>query len=217
MSTFIDSAQLQPNGQPRFRIPAHPEHPAWDAAAAEEAAGGVEADVRIFLDAQCGEGDVVVDLDPGFGFVALTAATATSGMPQVLVYGLSASDGQRVQDAAADAGAWLDTFAAAELGAVASEASARLGDEGRLFVHCRTAHVPGVCTALLPQREADRLLAICVSDAHTAGDWSAAARALGDIGLAPAYLAEQQGQVVLLPEKGTPTGPIIAIPADLLP
>lgn len=216
MSQFIPSAQVQANGQPRFRIPAHPGVAAWDAAAAEEASGGVEADIRIFLDAQCGEGDVVVDLHPGFGFVALSAATVTNGMPAVLVYGLPDGAVQPLQDAAADAGAWFDAFPAERREQMPQDVAERVADDGRVFVHCRAADVAGVCAALLPQREADRLLAVCIADAGGAQTWPDASRALTEIGFAPAYLAEKNGEIVLQPVRGVPDSPVIAIPSDLL-
>ena len=108
----IDSAQLTANGAPRFRIPAEPDNEAWVIAAACEAAGGVSAEGRVFLDEQLGTGDLVLDLNPGFGFLALSAATAPLGVPTVLI---REPDGERLmalQDAAADAGAWLETLGA---------------------------------------------------------------------------------------------------------
>ena len=55
----IPSAQVNADGQPRFHLPAPTATDGWADAVAEEADGGVAADIRIFLDAQLGEGDVL--------------------------------------------------------------------------------------------------------------------------------------------------------------
>src|SRR6187551_2440620 len=86
----IDSAQLHPDGTPRFRVAVQSHHPDWQRAEFEEASGGVSAELRIFLDAQLEAGDIVVDASPAFGFVALSAATAPSGLPSV--FALRSSD-----------------------------------------------------------------------------------------------------------------------------
>jgi hypothetical protein len=216
MAAFIPSAQVQADGQPRFQIPAHAGNVAWDAAAADEAAGGVEADIRIFLDAQCAEGDVVVDLDPGFGFIALSAATAPNGMPTVLVYGLSDAHAKPLQDAAADAGGWFDVFGRDRIARLGTDVQERLGEQGRVFVHCNSADVPRVCTALATAQGNGQLLAVCVSDAERAAGWANARAALASIGFVPAQIAEQNDQIVLLPVQGAPRTPVIALPSELL-
>ncbi len=75
-ATSIPSAQRTDDDAPRFHIPAFPDDAEWLGAAAAEEAGGVHAEVRIFLDAQLEAGDVLIDAAPGFGFVALSATTA---------------------------------------------------------------------------------------------------------------------------------------------
>src|SRR6186997_1064646 len=100
LASSVDSAQLHPDGSPRFHVVVHSEHPDWERAEQEEAAGGVSAELRIFLDAQLEAGDILVDASPAFGFVALSAATAPSGLPSV--FALRSSDDT-------DARGW-DTF-----------------------------------------------------------------------------------------------------------
>ena len=65
LATSIPSVQLIADGIPRFQIPACPDDPTWEAAAALEASGGVSAEIRAFLDAQLETGDVLLDLAPG--------------------------------------------------------------------------------------------------------------------------------------------------------
>src|SRR6187399_212018 len=115
----IDSAQLHPDGTPRFQVAVQSQHPAWQRAECEEASGGVSAELRIFLDAQLEAGDILVDATPGFGFVALSAATAPGGLPSV--FALRSSDeaegtkGDAIENAAREAGGWIEPFSTEEL------------------------------------------------------------------------------------------------------
>ena len=70
----IPSVQRVTEDRPRFRVPVALPADEADAVEAAESTGGVDADVRAFLDAQLEEGDLFVDLDPGLGFVALGRA-----------------------------------------------------------------------------------------------------------------------------------------------
>lgn len=214
--TLIPSAQITPEGQPRFHLPAAPEHPAWSAAERDEAAGGVSADIRIFLDAQVGDGDVLVDLDPGFGFVAMGAVSAPGGMPTVFVAGLAPERFAALQQAAEDIGASLDAVPATLTAATVEQATSRLDDEGRLFVHVGAAATPAVIAAFRAPVDAGRVLALCIGDAHLSAQWPAAAAALADIGYVACGIAEQKGQAILLPQRGSPTSAVIALSADLI-
>jgi len=214
-SSSIPSAQVIGDDQPRFRIPAVTDDPAWAGAAAEEAAGGVAAEVRVFLDAQLAGGDVVLDAAPGFGFVALSATTAPGGMPSVFVCGLSPERLQPLQDAAIEVGGWLDELPAADLAQAAVHIEGRLEDEGRVFVHVDAARTAGLLPVLAPLLAAERVLAICVSDAAVSPSWPAAAAALEDAGFAPCHLVEKDGEPVVLPLSGAPDSPVIALPAAM--
>lgn len=211
----ISSVQCLAEGVPRFHVPVVADDPNWALAATIEAAGGVEAEVRAFLDAQLETGDVVVDLSPGFGFVALSATTAPSGMPAVLVAGLSADRSHQLQDAAADAGGWIDPLSDDELAQLTATIDARLDAGGKVFVHTVSANVPWVCEALRPLIEDGRLLAICISDAFDASEWPMASEALAAVGMTPCEMVEHQGEAVVLPIQGAPTSPVIALPSSL--
>ena len=213
-ASAIPSIQTIAQGVPRFHVPAS-DDPSWALAVEVESNGGVEAEVRTFLDAQLETGDVLLDLNPGFGFVALSATTAPSGMPTVFIAGLPAERLQQLQDAAADAGGWLDTLSDEDLVTLAATIDARLEPNGRVFVHTIAANVPWVCETLRGFIDSGRLLAICVSDAFEATEWPAASASLVSAGMTPCTMAEQDGEAMLLPLHGAPHAPVIALPASV--
>jgi len=214
-ASAIPSVQLLAAGVPRFHVPATDE-PGWALAAAIEAGGGVEAEVRAFFDAQLETGDVVLDLNPGFGFVALSATTAPGGMPTVFVAGLTVDRMQSLQDAAADAGGWLETLGVAELEHLGATIDSRLEPEGRIFVHTIAANVGWVCAVLSESIAAGRVLSICVSDAFDSAEWDTASRALGDAGFTSCAMVERDGEAMILPFSGRPESPVIALPTAIV-
>ncbi len=210
----IPSAQELSPGVPRFQVPVL-EHPSWEQAAAAESEGGVAAEVRAFFDAQLETGDLVLDFDPGFGFVALSATTAPAGMPTVMIAGLSEERLVQLQDAAAEAGGWVDGFDAAdpELHALID---ARLESESRIFVHLAAEQVAMVTAALAPFMESGRVLAFCISDAAGSEAWTAASATLQQVGFtACALLATEEG-MLLVPVQGAPTAAVLALPSELV-
>ncbi|MBL0173447.1 MAG: glycosyltransferase family 4 protein [Gemmatimonadaceae bacterium] len=214
-ASSIPSVQVVVDGVPRFHVPGNADEPGWAEAATAEAEGGVEAEIRAFLDAQLETGDVLLDLSPGFGFVALSATTAPGGMPTVFVAGLPAERLQRLQDVAADAGGWLETVDVTDATALIAALDSRLEPEGRVFVHVSTANVPWICRTLQPLIETGRVLAICVSDASDSPDWTAAADALADNGMTPCQVVEHEGAAIIVPVVGSPSAPVIALPNAL--
>ena len=213
--TTIPSAQLIGDGVPRFQIPACPEDPTWETAAELEASGGVSAEIRAFLDAQLETGDVLLDLAPGFGFVALSATTAPGGLPTVFVGGLSESRLQTLQDAAVDVGGWLESVDADGSIDLVELLDTRLDTDGRVFVHVSAVDVADIISRLRPLIEQKRVLAICVPDAHVTDDWTRAHCALNDAGMTPCMLVEQDGEPVMVRVSGTPFSPVIALPSAL--
>jgi hypothetical protein len=215
-TTFIPSAQRLADDQPRFQIPAMPDHPEWATAVAAEASGGIAADIRIFLDAQLGVGDVLVDLDPGFGVVALSGTSAPGGMPTVFVAGLDPERLQLLQDAAVEVGGWLDELPDDQLANLAVDVESRLEAEGRVFVHASAAQLPQAIEWLAPLFTDGRVLAVCVSDAVTSPEWSQASAALASLQFVPCGIAEADGDVVVVAQPGAPRTDVIALPAELV-
>ncbi len=215
LASSIFSAQVTETGQSRFVIPMM-DDPAWASAAAAEALGGVDADIRVFLDAQLSRGDVMVDLAPGFGFVALSAATAPDGMPTVFVVGLSSERLLSLQDAASAEGGWLEALDAADLSTLGAVVGSRLEPEGRLIMRATCAQLPALSTTLQPLIDAERLLAVCVSDAHESNDWSAAAAVLASLGFTACALVHHDEEVMLVPAAAPPHAAVIALPTALI-
>ncbi|MBL0938549.1 MAG: hypothetical protein IBJ03_06630 [Gemmatimonadaceae bacterium] len=214
-ASSIPSAQVTADGQPRFHLPAPASLTGWNEAATDEEAGGVSADIRIFLDAQLGDGDVLVDQDPGFGFVALGAATAPGGLPSVFVSGVDEARLAQLQAAASDVGATIDA-APGDRGALQKLVNSRMDHESRLFVHVAAAQVASVFTTFREHADSGRLVAVCISDAHRASNWSAAGRALSSAGFVACAIAERQGQAILMPQPEPPTSAVIALPSELV-
>ncbi len=215
-ATGIPSVQQIADGVPRFCVPVPMDDADATVAATLEEAGGVEAEIRAFLDSQLETGDVLLDINPGFGFVALSATTAPGGMPTVFVAGLSADRLAQLQDAAADAGGWLDTLDVLDSESLAATIDARLEPEGRVFVHTVAANVAWVCGALEGFIESGRLLAICVSDAFESEDWPRASDALERAGMCACMLVEQDGEALVIPCAGTPVTAVIALPVGIV-
>ena len=212
---FIDSVQVTDDNAPRFRIPARYEHPEWADAAAVEAAGGVAAEVRVFFDEQITTGDVLLDLAPGFGFVALSAATAPNGVATVFVAGFAEPHLTELQNAAADAGAWVEGLSDNPWSELDTIVDTRLETEGRIFAHVAPSELSHACAALSHLIASNRLLALCVSAPIEPGQWTAAREALERAGLRACVLADRDGSVMLMPVRDVPASCLIAVPADL--
>lgn len=213
--TSVPSAQVSADGRPRFHLAAPDDRTGWDNAVAAEAAGGVLAEIRIFLDAQLEQGDVFVDFAPGFGFVALGAVTAPGGMPAVLISGLTASRFAQLEGCALDVGASIES-APSEASALEALVESRLGEQGRLFVHATGAQLSQVIESCRRFAGDGRLVAICLGDAHEDAAWPATSDALAAIGFEGAVIVEQKGQAILVPLDGAPTAPVIALPGSVL-
>jgi len=212
----VDSLQHVAGGMPRFRLPLALSAEEADTVEAAEAAGGVDAEVRAFLDAQLDGGDLFVDLDPGLGFVALTAATAPGGIVTVLVCEPDEAARARLQEAATEVGGWLEWCAPADALALREAVTAHRTPAGRVVVQASAAQLPVVAEALAPLAAEEALLAVCVRDAAWCDDWDALVAFLRTLGMAPCEMRERQGEAVLLPVEARPEGSVIAIPAPLV-
>ncbi len=213
----LPSAQTRADETPRFHLPVQAGQTGWENAAAQERDGGVAAEVRVFLDAQLESGDVLLDLDPGFGFVALSGATAPSGVPTVLVAGLSVDRLQLLQDAASDAGGWVDEIDVSSGVDLSAQLDARLDTDGRVFVHVAAADVADTCARLDSLIARGRVLAICISDATDVVVWSVAVRALNAADMVACVMLVHEGDPFMVPLVGAPASPIIALPTALAP
>lgn len=139
---------------------------------AAERAGGIAAELRIFLDAQLEAGDAVVDVAPGFGFVTLSAATAPAGTPSVYVMEQPDGSTNLLQSSARAAGGWVDPFDLEALsdGTLTNELVARVPNDGRIFVHADLAMLPVTLKGLAPLVLLGRVVACCLSIPPDADD-----------------------------------------------
>ena len=212
-STIPSTQELSP-GVPRFHVPAV-EHPLWETAAQIEAAGGVDAEVRAFLDAQLETGDLVLDFDPGFGFVTLSATTAPNGMPTVFVAAQTEERLTQLQDAAAEAGGWVEAIELDDPELLAT-IDARLERDARIFVHLAADQVAAVTERLRDLIAHGRVLALCVSDASSAHEWEAACDALQRVAFTPCTLFGTNDRLLIAPISGTPVSAVIALPSSMV-
>ncbi len=132
---------------------------------AAENAGGVAAELRIFLDAQLEAGDALVDVAPGFGFVALSAATAPGGTPSVYVLEQPEGSTKPLQSSARAVGSWVNPFDLEALrdGTLTDDLVARVPNDGRIFVHANLAMLPVVLKGIAPLVLLGRVVACCLS------------------------------------------------------
>lgn len=204
---MIPSAQKNPAGTPRFHVPVALSDPAYQVLAHQEAHGGVDADHRIFLDAQLEPSDLFLDIAPGHGFLALSAATAPAGVPTVFVDGVEQVLFERWQQSATAAGGQLT---AESLDATIQTVHA--SPHGRVFVRARIDQVQAVVYRLAESFATERVAAVCL-DAWETSDttWHRALAALSSVGFAPCELIEDADGIVLMPSRQARRVPTIAL------
>ena len=210
-----ESTQRRDDGTARFRVPADPGDPAWLAAVQVESDGGVQSESRVFLDMQLVSGDLLLDLSPGFGFVALSAATAPGGAATVLIAEPDATRLTLLQDAASEAGSSLDGLPSTNWLDIAGVLARRLDAEGRLFVHVASEQIADACRGLAQLPQASQFLALCVSHPGAPDEWPAIAESLADAGMQVCELVANDEEPILIPLQGAPNGAFFALPASL--
>lgn len=199
--SVVESAQRHADGSPRFCIAASEDSAAWNDAVDTENTEGVSSDVRIFLDAQLENGDVLIDAAPGFGFVALGAVTAPNGMPSVFALNTNATRFAAMSEAARNAGGWVEPFESDDLSAcrISEMVSDRLPMDGRAFLHCDLHMLPVMLQQVTPLIVLGKLVACCITvpgdTDHT--HFEAAGAALAEAGLELHELREVDGEAQL--------------------
>ncbi len=218
----VPSAQVDPDGTPRFHVlPAGPDA-TWQATAQIEFQGGVAAEFRAFLDAQLEDGDALLDLAPGFGFVALGAATAP-GIAAVVAAVVSDEEAAvRLSTSAVEACTAVQTIVRAPhegIADAAQRALSHLAEGIRLFVHVEPQSLPALIETLASECATGRVVAILLSPdgRYTEVEWRETLAALEQIGCRPHVLAEQDGELALFGIEDAPPGtPIIALHVAVL-
>ncbi len=210
-----ESVQRHEDGTARFCVPAALDDPAWAHAADQESDHGVQSEIRVFLDEQLEAGDLVLDLAPGFGFVALSAATAPHGAATVLVAEFDASRLALLADAATAAGVELGGLSSTRWDSLSAVIANQLPAHGRLFVHLATHQVAEACRGVAALPQPSPLLALCVSPSDVPTDWSPIAHALGEAGLRACGLVANDEGPMLVPLAEAPQGAFFALPDAL--
>lgn len=192
----VPSVQGDTAGEPRFHVFLPDSHSRRGAV--EEADGGVEPSIRLFLDAQLESGDVLLDLAPGDGFVALSAAT-TPGAPHVVCVSSNRDARQHLERAARAASVNLHFL---DDGASLTEASLRVphGDvppDGRIFVHSTADDIAAWGERLESIMSSGRLVAWCVGGPAREASPRSAHAILGSFGLRPMTLVDRAGELEL--------------------
>ena len=193
----IPSVQARHDGEPRFRVFA-PE--TATSAVSEETDGGIEPSIRLFMDAQLEPGDVVLDLTPRQGFVALGCASH-GAKPRVYC---AVAAGRARDDLARSARTSGVTLHFVADRAALSDAAQALQDVlllgARVFVHSGVHDVLAWGPSLREAAEAGRVIAWCVGGADAVDNQTltTAHDLLRDIGFAPMVLGERDGEFVLL-------------------
>lgn len=217
----IESVQQNATGAPRFCVtpPFHAHD--WTATVEVESAGGVAAEFRLFLDAQLGDDDLLLDLDPAFGFVSLSAATKPDTRHHVLAIVDSDVAATTLQEDARRAGVSLDLVHRSHvdtdgLAVVVRRTHAHFA---QLFVHVAPDRVHTILTALQSLSAAGRITAI-LSDPSELNDTECALlhRALTAAGFTPHQLVERNGEAILIVSSvDHASTPIIALHARSIP
>ena len=195
----IPSAQCRDDGTPRFHVRPFNDGTDWDAVAAREGAGGIEAETRLFLAMQLEPGDLVVDLAPGAGFVALAAATEPA-RPHVLCLVDSEAQRAALARAADDADAHIETVIQdASGGSVLMRlVRERAIQPHRIVVHADADAVVQWGARFAALSDGGEVLAWCVGGARDAGRRAAARTVLHTSHFTARQLAESNEGVVLV-------------------
>ena len=198
-SDAIDSIQLRGDGTtPRFQVVPWGDRFDWLSLAESERTEGVEASVRLFLDLQLETGDLVVDLDPGAGFVTLSAATSEAE-PHVVCVADDEAHAQALKAVAEAADVFLELVVRGELGddELVGLVADRLLDGQRVFVHASPSRAAEWLGAFAPLADGGRVVAWCQGGEATADAVALAHAALRAHGFVPHVLAERRGEAEL--------------------
>ncbi len=217
----IESIQCGANGVPRFRVTPRPSHRDWAATVDAEREGGVAAEFRMFLDAQLADDDLLLDLDPAFGFVSLSAATK----PETRHHVLTIADGEcaatLLQSDARSAGVSLTLAqrSQVETDGLAPLVTRSHAHIAQLFVHVAPDRVRTTLTSLQSLTTSGHIAAIlCDARNLRAVDGALLYQTLTLAGFVPHQLAEQDNEAILIAMSvNDPPAPIIALHARSIP
>jgi glycosyltransferase involved in cell wall biosynthesis len=212
---LLASAQCDAAGAPRFTVtrPVRMELSQWLAIVAAENDGGVDAEFRLFLDAQLGAGDVLIDLAPDIGFLAFSAATTACDGILVTVCAEDADAADRLHALAGGARATTDVRVIKEnlARALAELVAKAQRDSQRVFLRATPSQLPSILAACDASLHDGTLAAICWQGDDTEASY-AAHRALRERDLPVFWMGERNGEAELFAVAETfACGPLFAI------
>lgn len=202
----IPSVQTVPDGTPRFHVTVDRMAHEAESLGEREAAGGVDAEFRVFLDAQLEAGDVFLDLAPGDGFLALAAASVPGCRVRTIIVVDRVDDGIRIRGEAESVGRPIEVRLASMMDLPAMLSS--VGDSARVFLRVTAARWVQLRASCKTHVEGGRIVALMIDapvDAATMVQISAD-------GFVPHVLAATEEDAVLQPIGGEAVpDPIIAL------
>ncbi len=217
----IESVQRDANGVPRFCVTPRPSHRDWAATVDAEREGGVAAEFRMFLDAQLADNDLLLDLDPAFGFVSLSAATKTDTRHHVFAIADGECAATLLQSDARSAGVSLRLAqrSQVETDGLASLVTRLHPRVAQLFVHVAPERVSTTLTSLQSFTTSGHIAAIlCDARDLCAMKGALLYKALTKAGYIPHQLAEQDNEAILIAMSvDDAPAPIIAVHARSMP
>ncbi len=200
----IASIQVCDDGETaRFKIPTWGDRFDWTALAVLESGAGVEASLRLFLEEQLESGDVVLDLSPGAGFVALSAATSAA-QPHVMALTDDAAHDDALRDASDAADVFIECIVREDLqpAELVGLVRDRLLDGQRLFIHACPSDANTWLEGLSDLADAGVIVAWCVGGEASEAERMLARALLVAHGFVPHVLAELDGEAQLFPADG---------------
>ena len=213
----LESVQQKEDGSPRFRVSSASGWPHWEELVEKERAGGYQAEIRTFLDAQLEPDDCFVDTAVGPGVVLLSALTAPGGSPHVVAIGNEAED-CITADAGIESNSAIEWWTLSSLiGGTLAKHLLRISTSlTRVFIHTDIPSLPYTLPSLSSLFSSGRIAAVCVSvnDTDREEDRLLAVRLLRESGYVLYELCEgNDGPALFESDTISLSAPVFAIPS----
>jgi glycosyltransferase involved in cell wall biosynthesis len=210
----IPSTEVGEDGQPKFYVfPNGQEN--FHFWADQEANGGVDPEFRLFLGAQLQSGDVLIDLAPGVGFLALTALTSGIDAIRVVTVSETLAGASALESNGRLAGGTIDalTWEHVEASGGLDGLSRSIRSESHVFIRSGPDALDRNVALLWSLFKQERVAALLIDPAVSGTSELVGHGVCRALAFVPHALAERDGELLLLPLKpGGPSQPMIAVP-----